>query len=325
MPVYNGEKYLRDAIESILNQTLRDFEFLIIDDRSTDDSVQIIKSYKDCRINIVHNDSNLTLARTLNKGLVLARGEYIARMDCDDISHPKRLEKQIQYLDKNPDIGICGTWTKVLDHIQWIRRFPQEHAMIKCNLLFDCPMCHPTVVMRKSLIERHNLYYAEEFNNAEDYELWVRAANSILFSNIGEVLLHYRQHPQQICKKNSCNQDNLSRNIRKIQIENLGIDPTIEEVEIHERVRGFDFDYTREFIEKVDIWLCKIRNANAQKNIYSEPELSKVLFQKWYKLCYRAIKRLGGWAMGKFWRSDLTRSALKAPNGFWAIFKKNRY
>ena len=110
MPVYNGEMYLREAIDSILHQTFTDFEFLIINDGSTDNSETIILSYDDSRIRYEKNDSNLKLIATLNKGIELAKGKYIVRMDADDISIPDRIEKQVAFLEKNPDVGICGSW-----------------------------------------------------------------------------------------------------------------------------------------------------------------------------------------------------------------------
>ena len=114
MPVYNGERYLREAIDSILNQTFKDFEFLIINDGSTDLSVEIIESYADKRISLAHNGQNLGLITTLNRGFDLACGEYIARMDCDDISLPDRLEKQVVFMDNHPEIGICGSWVSAI-------------------------------------------------------------------------------------------------------------------------------------------------------------------------------------------------------------------
>ena len=115
MPVYNAEKYVAEAIDSILNQTFNDFEFLIINDGSTDNSLDIIKSYDDPRITIINNETNLGLSHTLNKGIELARGEYIIRMDADDISLSIRLEKQIEFMDSNQHIGICGSWIQTFD------------------------------------------------------------------------------------------------------------------------------------------------------------------------------------------------------------------
>ena len=116
MPVYNGEKYLRESVDSILNQTFTDFELLIINDGSTDSSMEILNSYSDSRIRIVTNEVNLRLIKTLNKGIDLATGEYIARMDCDDIADPKRLEIQLQYMEKHPDVAVCGTGVKAVSY-----------------------------------------------------------------------------------------------------------------------------------------------------------------------------------------------------------------
>ncbi|MCP8319033.1 MAG: glycosyltransferase, partial [Candidatus Methylarchaceae archaeon HK01B] len=115
MSVYNGEKYLREAIDSILNQTFKDFEFLIINDGSTDRTVEILRSYHDSRIKIITNEKNMGLTKSLNKGLKIARSEYVARMDADDISYPRRLEVQYEYMKKNPDVGIVGSWNDVID------------------------------------------------------------------------------------------------------------------------------------------------------------------------------------------------------------------
>ena len=135
MPVYNGEKYLKEAITSILLQTFDDFEFLIINDGSSDASVDIIQSFRDPRIRLVHNDTNIGLIATLNKGLKLAHGKYVARMDQDDISLPRRLEKQTYFMDNNPDVGVCGTWIKLfmgLDYIKNILCFTKKLDLSFC-------------------------------------------------------------------------------------------------------------------------------------------------------------------------------------------------
>jgi glycosyltransferase involved in cell wall biosynthesis len=140
MPVYNGEKYLREAIDSIFNQTFTDFEFLIVDDGSTDNSVEIINSYQNSRINLVKNDKNEGLVYTLNRGLSLAKGEYIARMDCDDISLPERLKKQIDFLDSNSEIAVVGTWIKVInekEEPQTTWQYPLKPLEIQWNLYFS--------------------------------------------------------------------------------------------------------------------------------------------------------------------------------------------
>jgi glycosyltransferase involved in cell wall biosynthesis len=138
MSVYNGEKYLRQAIESILQQTYTDFEFIIIDDGSTDSSREIIQSYDDKRIRLVINEQNIGLTKSLNKGIRLAKGEFIARMDADDISLPQRFEKQVAYLDSHPEVGVLGTYANIIDHRGKIINniiFPTEHETILWTML----------------------------------------------------------------------------------------------------------------------------------------------------------------------------------------------
>src|SRR3990167_9325600 len=154
MPVYNGKKYLKEAIESVLNQTFRDFEFLIIDDGSTDKSAEIIKSFNDARIRLERNVTNLGLIKTLNNGLTLSRGKYIARMDCDDISLPKRLSVQVNFMEKHPEIGICGSWVKVMGLKQeFVNRYPQKHEETRAYLLLNYRM-HPESVSKKNSSEQ---------------------------------------------------------------------------------------------------------------------------------------------------------------------------
>jgi len=200
MPVYNAEKYVREAVNSILNQTFSDFEFLIIDDGSTDRSWDILNSYSDTRIRLIQNPTNLKLIATLNLGLKLATGEYIARMDADDISMPERLAKQVEFLKIHLEVGVLGTAIKIVD--QWKNpigtlQFPDESNMARWWLHFACPVAHPTVMMRRSVVERAG-GYNPELIHAEDYDLWRKLATITHIANLKDVLLHYRRHESVI-------------------------------------------------------------------------------------------------------------------------------
>ena len=177
MPVYNGEQYLREAIDSILSQTFADFDFLIIDDGSTDLSEEIIKTYRDSRIGLVHNGKNRGLINTLNKGLDLSQGEFIARMDCDDISLPTRLQKQLLFMESNSHIGVCGTWVETIgDDPGHIFQYPTDPQKIQSQLLFDSPLAHPSVIMRRSLLDKFHLRYNPQYLHAEDWFFWQRCS-----------------------------------------------------------------------------------------------------------------------------------------------------
>ncbi|WP_053362684.1 glycosyltransferase family 2 protein [Bacillus sp. FJAT-27251] len=268
MPVFNGEKYLKQAIKSILRQTYKNFEFLIIDDGSTDKSVKIIKTYKDPRIRLVRNKKNIGLIKTLNKGLSLARGEYIARMDCDDISLPKRLEKQVEFMDQHPDIGVCGTAVKLIGKkVKW--QFPSDPDHIKCQLLFANTIAHPTAMIRKKVL--NNIKY-EKYAHAEDYHLWVTLSNKTKLTNLPEILLKYRQHSKQVSNKFNRKQQATAKRIVLEQLKRLNITPTDQELSIHlHLLAGNGIQST----ESAKQWCEKILNKNKETNIYNQDVLEK--------------------------------------------------
>jgi glycosyltransferase involved in cell wall biosynthesis len=202
MPVYNGEKYLRKSMESILQQTWQRFEFLIINDGSTDGTAAILDHYRsmDNRIR-VYDQENSGVIASLNKGCRLAKGRYIARMDADDVSLPTRLERQLHYLEHHQEVGVLGTWMEQIDedagHLDFFRP-PITHDLIAWRMLFECVLAHPTVVMRKTLLEKAGGYSAA-YRHIEDTELWSRLIHVTRFSNLPETLYVRRVHKDSIC------------------------------------------------------------------------------------------------------------------------------
>jgi glycosyltransferase involved in cell wall biosynthesis len=214
MPVFNGALYLREAMDSILRQSFADFEFLIIDDGSTDQSMSIVNSYDDSRINLLENGRNMGLVYTLNRGLDLAKGEFIARMDCDDISLPERFEKQLKFMERHPEVGVCGGWIEYFMGRQLVLKLPVSDAEIKKILPADNPIANPTVMMRTKVIKNQPIYYDPQYPYAGDYELWLRLAAVTCFANIPEVLLKYRIHPKQIGHVHAEEQVQILRKLR---------------------------------------------------------------------------------------------------------------
>ena len=213
MPVYNTAKYLIEAIDSILNQTFTDFKFIIIDDCSSDGSLEIIKSYSDKRMIIIENEVNKGYVFGLNYAISIARGKYIARMDSDDISVKTRFSEQFNFLEKNPAIILCGTWFKYIGSNIEICP-PSEHADIKIFALEHCPFGHPTVMLKREFIEERALFYRHDFMPAEDYDLWVRILEEGQTANLPKILLLYRVHNSQISSKLSQIQSNKSNLVR---------------------------------------------------------------------------------------------------------------
>ncbi len=175
MPVFNGEKYLSKAIESILNQSFTEFEFLIIDDGSFDNSIKIIKKYAviDSRIKIIRNRRNLGLTKSLNKAILLSKGEFIARQDVDDISLPNRIEKSISFLEKNPEFAFCGTnGLNKQNKLENLIDFTEFKDIWK-NLIAKNCFIHPSILIRKDILEKFG-YFDESYSFGQDYELWCR-------------------------------------------------------------------------------------------------------------------------------------------------------
>jgi len=206
MPVWNGEKYLGEAIDSILAQTFEDFEFLILDDGSTDGTSAILSKYEaqDSRVRVIQLTHEGIVA-ALNHGVEEAKGEWIARMDCDDIAQPERLAKQMSALREEPQAVLCHTAIRQIGDPQYmtkLQRFPQTQSMIAARLCYQCPIVHPTVVFSKAAFLRAGGYRAEE-RHAEDYGLWGRMLTLGKFVGVNGPLLQFRVHGGSISKQKS--------------------------------------------------------------------------------------------------------------------------
>jgi glycosyltransferase involved in cell wall biosynthesis len=194
MSVYNGEDYLREAVESILHQTFADFEFIIIDDGSTDQTTNILQTIGNERLRILSNEKNIGLANSLNRGLRLARGEYVARMDADDVSLPDRLEKEVEFLDHHPAAGVVGTGYISIDESgneTMVVTFPTDNATLQDRLLHHCCICHGSAMIRRECLEAIG-GYRPDFKVAEDYDLFLRLAERFEVANLTEPLYKYR-------------------------------------------------------------------------------------------------------------------------------------
>lgn len=281
MPVYNGEKHLKEAVESILNQTYSNFEFIIINDGSTDGTAEILERYRqrDYRIQ-VYGQSNHGLVMSLNRGLELAQGKYIARMDADDISLPERFAAQVSFMEKHPEIGICGTWVANIGKgsaKSWTP--PIDDATIRCQLLFNVPLVHPSVMMRRSLFSDLNLRYPD-YAHGEDYALWAQASLCTKFANIPQVLFAYRHHDCQVGQVYRMAQITATKHVHRNLLERLGMHPTEEEMELHSALGESRFLSDRKFIAQANAWLIRLDLANQHSNIYPEPIFSRVLSER---------------------------------------------
>lgn len=298
MAVRDGAQFLREAVESVLAQSFKEFEFLVIDDGSTDATCDILGSYRDHRIRVVSNERPLGLAASLNRGLELAKGIYIARMDCDDVSLPIRLEKQVAFMDANLDVAVCGTWVRTIGVREGdLWQFPTRDRAIKASFIFHTPLAHPSVIIRKQALDAHALRYDESVTKAQDYDFWVRCALYVGFANIPEALLLYRLHPRNLSSDSSDAKYSTARDIRLRQIQALGIKPTVEEIELHESLAMYRYRADEDFLVNAERWFEKLALANGKTHRYSEPEFSDMLKERWFAACVAATRRgLPVWA-----------------------------
>ncbi len=281
MSVYNGESHLSEAIESILQQTFTDFEFLIIDDGSNDNTSEILLRYskKDKRIRVVRNENNIGLTRSLNRGIDLAKGEYIARMDADDFSLPTRFTRQIAYMDAHPKVGVVGSYlVKHFNDKSDIAKYPCNHDMIHAGLLTGPKIFHPTAFIRAAILRRHRIYYTNEFKYAQDFDLWVKIAKYADLANIPEVLCHQRIHENSISNSNRQEQDYFAARIRQTQLEEI-LGTTISSTEYHffEEIIRKTRKPDRESLEKCIYIVNEILKNNMTMKIYDNNSLNTVL------------------------------------------------
>lgn len=196
LPAYNAEAYILESVNSVLSQTYSDFILMVIDDGSIDKTFNILSEIRDKRLLLLKNDKNMGLVNTLNRGLRESQSEYIARMDADDISCPTRLEKQLDFLDKNKDYGLCGTWGKSFDGDKAEIMPPTDNSKIKIEMLFANCFIHSSVMMRSKILRLHGLQYSQVA--AEDYDLWLKLCAVTKVKNLDEILVYYRVHSEQI-------------------------------------------------------------------------------------------------------------------------------
>src|SRR5688572_14004177 len=303
MSVYNGERFLGDAIESMLSQSWTDFQLLIIDDGSTDDTPAIIASYRDPRVRTVRHAENVGLAASLNEGVERASGRYIARMDADDISLPDRLARQIEFMNAHPEVGACGAWVEVMGggpRQRW--EYPAAHDGIHARLLFDCSMAHPTVMFHRGHLRKARLSYDSSYPCAQDYDLWCRAARRLVLANLQEVLLVRRLHDAQVGRRAANEQQLWAGKIRRRQLEQLGLKPTDEQFSVHEAISTWSWPRTESWLQASEGWLRALRRANNIGAVYPEPEFSAVIGERWMAICQSVQTTLGR----RFWSSSLS-------------------
>ncbi|MBN2790216.1 MAG: glycosyltransferase [Candidatus Delongbacteria bacterium] len=293
MSVYNSELYLKESVDSILNQSFSDFEFIITDDCSSDTSLIILEDYakQDDRIVLLKNLENIGLTKNLNKMLDIVKGKYIARMDSDDISKPERFLKQYSFMEDNSDVGVLGTNIQFFGKYNELTELPLSHDEIKVELLFRDVIMHPTVFMRKSVLDEHKFRYNEEFQISQDYELWSRMVKYTKFANLTEPLLKYRFLSSNIT--NSTTKDYRKTFLKRIflaQLEVLGLKPDESEITTHINLSTNKILDKFEDLKLILAWINNLIKANDDNKIYQHNIFKNIISKYWFSVCTNSTK-----------------------------------
>lgn len=279
MPAYNAENYIGDAIESILKQTFTNFEFIIINDGSTDNTKRIIRTYNDSRIILLENEKNRGIVKTLNRGLNVAKGKFIARMDADDIAIPERLEIQKNYLEEHPEIAVLGTGIQVFGNgiESYDRIFTTNSDQLKAELIFNSCIAHPTVMIRKSVLDENKLHYDERCVGAEDYFLWWELSKKAKIATLPNILHKYRIHGKQVTQNKNESQQKMMCDLLEYRLSDMKVDLEEEEKKVLLAYCMADFhQFNKENFEEFENALLKILNINKKTNMFSKKALHQV-------------------------------------------------
>ena len=340
MSVYNEQEYIEDAIRSILDQTEPDFELIIVDDCSTDDTVKIIEGLNDDRVILVRNEENCGLTKNLNKALAMTRGEFIARMDGDDISMPDRFRVQVDYLSAHPDIMLISCNTTTFGEQRLVSDISGTPEELKCTMLLRPVLAHPGFMFRRELYEEHGFTYDEHFRSAQDYDFAARVTRQFNIAVTPEVLLQYRAHKGQVSQTPNLKQFGFADEVRTRLLSDLGISLAahgsdhaagpVADIDVYHKW-VLEADASKEdFIECIRI-LKKILESNTQtpakggagSNIYDPTTIRKTLWYQYFKWVLRSngkkhIFSICGFSISKYillmktlYRMDLSKQKRK--------------
>ena len=284
MPVYNAEAYIGEALESMIRQTFRAFELIAVDDGSTDESAAILERYqrRDPRLTILRLDHGGIVA-ALNAGIERSAGAFVARMDADDIALPRRLERQVSFMRRHPEIGVCGCWLRSIGEGPAHEfRYETRHGEIVASLVFDSPMPHPASVFRTDVLRAPEGRYRDDYPNTEDYDLWTRLSTMTRLANIPRVMYLYRQYPAQVTRS----RPNHQREFRRMHLARLGIVPTESEAALHDAIARWTFPRDPATLERIHAWLIRLFEANNSARVFDLYSFESILIRRWMTILH---------------------------------------
>ena len=304
--VYGGERYIAEAITSVLQETYQNWELLLVNDCSPDDSVGVIRTFTDSRIRLLENERNLGLVGVRNRILDEARGQYIAWLDQDDLTLPDRLRTEIDFLEANPHVAACGSWTRMLtegDEGTWttgVLRLPTWAEDIRAAMVFLNPMACNTVTMRRNAFADRGLRFREEFGNSLDYDMWSRASDVCELRNIDRPLGTYRVHAGQTSQGAAL--ERMHQHALRIQAEllhrALAIEMTPEQVRLHRLATIEPELISTDDLDRIAEWFARLRTSNEERGSFDSRAWDAAITRQWITACRGAWTSSGPAALG---------------------------
>jgi glycosyltransferase involved in cell wall biosynthesis len=305
LPAFNSEAFLAEAIRSILAQTYRELELIVINDGSTDSTEQIIRSFNDPRLVYLKNGKNSGLIASLNRGIEESSGEFIVRMDADDISLSGRIEKQVEFMIGHPEIGVAGTSYFVFGYGKTGKvKAVSAPEVLRTMLLFNSALCHPSVIIRKKVLHENNLLYREEFKHAEDYDLWVELSKFSKLGNLEDYLLKYRRHVQQVSARYAEVQKKNAGKTRKSYLGYLGFSLSAEQHDTHAMIAENAMIRTMDELKKIENLLLELSVQNERSKAIAPADFNYWMQKLWMDSCGHST--LGITAYNYFFSSPLS-------------------
>ncbi|MCB2193112.1 MAG: glycosyltransferase [Deltaproteobacteria bacterium] len=309
MPAYNCAQFVDEAIQSILAQSFTDFELLIVDDGSDDETGEVIRSFKDPRIRLLENRENLGVIKALNIGLEQAQGTYIARMDADDLSLPQRLAKQVAFMERTPQAAVCGagmtTFSQQGPSSTWL--IVDDPERLKADLVFHMVIPHGSIIFRREQQRREGIFYSEDFPHAEDYHFLYQLSRVGEIRAVEEVLYRYRVHEAQTSTIHNDAQRQTADKVRALILAEAGVSYSAKEWEIHTKLEASDYPGLADNVVEMASWLGKLHRALSQGGDYNPGKLSEVMWNFWMLLCLSQPRWRAVACLARIFRPPLSR------------------
>ncbi len=289
--VYNCDKYIKDMIDSIIKQKYQEWELIIVDDASNDSTVEIIKSYKDSRIKLIENSENMGLTHNLNTALDMAKGNYVARIDGDDIAYSDRLIKQVKFMDEHQEIVLSGCWMKSFgDEKKYCQRSTDDKSL-RVQLIFDPVLFHPTFIFRKEIIDKYSIKYDEDLRYAQDYKFTYDISRYGKIGNLSEILMKYRVHDAQISNDKYKEQTRCANVTREYILKDMNI--TLNNNQLQSWIRFCLYsDMNDDDKDTLSNIIRQIKEWNDKNSYYDKVLLNNFLQNKYEEIFGREKRTL---------------------------------